>query len=189
MAEIFGFDMSKIIFVNMNPSEGVVAASKGDVDGLLSWEPNLSRLVGMGGSLYATGTAVYVTGAPQPQRLIYNNALLMASQSFIDGKPNTLKALLRAILKADQLLAKDRPQALAALEQELRIDADAIRVMTQSNIYGLALTDEVALGMHQMSDWALQMKRTQKPVSPADLMEPKFLAEIDPQLVRLQSKR
>jgi ABC-type nitrate/sulfonate/bicarbonate transport system substrate-binding protein len=113
----------------------------------------------------------------------------MASQSFIDSKPNTLKALLRAILKADQLLAKDRPQALAALEQELRIDADAIRVMTQSNIYGLALTDEVALGMHQMSDWALQMKRTQKPVSPADLMEPKFLAEIDPQLVRLQSKR
>ena len=189
MAGIYGFDMSKIIFVNMNPSEGVVAASKGDVDGLLSWEPNLSRLVSMGGSLYATGTTVFVTGAPQPQRLIYNNALLMASQSFIDGKPNTLKALLRAVLKADQLLAQDRPKALAALEQELRIDGDAIRVMTQNNIYGLALTDDVALGMRQMSDWALGMKRIQKPVSPEDLMEPKFLAEIDPQLVRLQSKR
>jgi hypothetical protein len=33
------------------------------------------------------------------------------------------------------------------------------------------------------------MKRIQKPVSPEDLMEPKFLAEIDPQLVRLESKR
>jgi hypothetical protein len=43
--------------------------------------------------------------------------------------------------------------------------------------------------MRQMSDWALEMKRTQKPVNPADLMEPKFLAEIDSQLVRLQSKR
>jgi len=96
---------------------------------------------------------------------------------------------LRAVLKADQLLAQDRPKALAALEQELRIDGDAIRVMTQNNIYGLALTDDVALGMRQMSDWALGMKRIQKPVSPEDLMEPKFLAEIDPQLVRLQSKR
>src|SRR5262249_12902235 len=70
-------------FRQHEPIEGVVAASKGDIDGLLSWEPNLSRLVETGGSLYATGTTVYVTGAPQPQRLIYNNALLMASQSFI----------------------------------------------------------------------------------------------------------
>ena len=79
--------------------------------------------------------------------------------------------------------------ALAALEKELRVDADAIRVMTQANLYGLALTDDVALGMSQMSDWALGMKRIQKPVRPEDLMEPKFLAEIDPQLVRLPPKR
>src|SRR3954452_22690977 len=104
---------------------------------------------------------MYVSGTPQPQRLMYNNALLMASQSFIDSKPNTLKAVLRAILKADQLLADDRPRALAALEKELRVDADAIRVMAQGNLYGLALTDDVALGMSQMSDWALGMKRIQ----------------------------
>jgi ABC-type nitrate/sulfonate/bicarbonate transport system substrate-binding protein len=189
MAALYGFDLGKINFVNMNASEGVVAASKGDVDGLLSWEPNLTRLVGMGGSLYATGTSMYVSGTPQPQRLMYNNALLMASQSFIDSKPNTLKAVLRAILKADQLLADDRPRALAALEKELRVDADAIRVMAQSNLYGLALTDDVALGMSQMSDWALGMKRIQKAVRPEDIMEPKFLAEIDPKLVRLHSKR
>jgi ABC-type nitrate/sulfonate/bicarbonate transport system substrate-binding protein len=188
MASLYGLDMRKITLVNMNASEGVVAASKGDVDGLLSWEPNLSRLLSMGGSLYANGTTLYVTGAPQPQRMLYNNALLMASQAWIDGKPNTLKAVLRAIVKADQLLANDRPKALTALQQELRIDPDAIRVMTENNIYGLALTDAVALGMSEMGEWALENKRIQKAVKPEDLMAPKLLAEIDPRLVRLEAK-
>jgi NitT/TauT family transport system substrate-binding protein len=188
MASLYGFDMRKITLVNMNASEGVVAASKGDVDGLLSWEPNLSRLLSMGGSLYANGTSLYVTGAPQPQRMLYNNALLMASQAWIDGKPNTLKAVLRAIVKADQLLANDRPKALTALQQELRIDPDAIRVMTENNIYGLALTDAVALGMSEMGEWALENKRIPKAVKPEDLMAPKLLAEIDPRLVRLEAK-
>jgi NitT/TauT family transport system substrate-binding protein len=188
MSGLYGFDIRKITFVNMNASEGVVAASKGDVDGLLSWEPNLSRLHSMGGTLYANGTTVYVTGAPQPQRLLYNNALMMASQDWIDSKPNTLKAVLRAIIKADQLLATDRPKALAALQEELRIDPEPIKVMTENNIYGLALTDAVALGMSEMSAWALENKRIQKGVKPEALMAPKLLAEIDPRLVHLEAK-
>jgi ABC-type nitrate/sulfonate/bicarbonate transport system substrate-binding protein len=188
MAGLYGFDMRKITLVNMNASEGVVAASKGEVDGFLSWEPNLSRLHSMGGTLYANGTTLYVTGAPQPQRLLYNNALLMASQDWIDSKPNTLKAVLRAIIKADQLLATDRPKALAALQEELRIDPEPIKVMTENNIYGLALTDAVALGMSEMSAWALENKRIQKSVKSEDLMAPKLLAEIDPRLVRLEAK-
>jgi len=186
MSKLYGFDMAKVQLVNMNASEGVVAASKGDVDGLLGWEPNLHRLIGMGGTLYASGVASYVTGTAKPERMLYNNALLMASQSWIDGKPNTLKAVLRALLKADLLLAQDRPKALSALEQELRIDAEAIKVMTANNIYGLALTDSVALGMTGMSDWALEIKRIQTPVKAADLMAPKLLAEVDPALVQVK---
>jgi ABC-type nitrate/sulfonate/bicarbonate transport system substrate-binding protein len=188
MASLYDFDMRKITLVNMNASEGVVAASKGDVDGLLSWEPNLNRLHSMGGTLYANGTTVFVTGSPQPQRLLYNNALLMASQDWIDSKPNTLKAVLRAIIKADRLLATDRPKALAALQEELRIDPEPIKVMTENNIYGLALTDAVALGMSEMSAWALENKRIPKTVNPEALIAPKLLAEIDPQLVRLEAK-
>jgi len=131
---------------------------------------------------------VFVTGSPQSQRLLYNNALLMASQDWIDNKPNTLKAVLRAIIKADRLLATDRPKALAALQEELRIDPEPIKVMTENNIYGLALTNAVALGMSEMGTWALENKRIQKTIDPEALMAPKLLAEIDPQLVRLEAK-
>src|SRR5580704_7154733 len=45
LAKVYGFDMKKVTLVSMNPAEGVVAASKGDVDGLLGWQPNLYRLI------------------------------------------------------------------------------------------------------------------------------------------------
>src|SRR5258707_3146665 len=56
LARQYGFDANKVTLVNMQPSEGVVAASKGDVDGLLGWQPNLFRLVKQGGTLYTTAT-------------------------------------------------------------------------------------------------------------------------------------
>lgn len=186
MSQVYGFDPKKITLVNMNQSEGVVAASKKEVDGLLSWEPNIHRLVGMGGTLYASGTTSYVDGTAKPERFLYNNALLMASQSWIDTKPNTLKAVLRALATANKLLADDRPKALAALEQQLRIDPEAIKVMADKNIYSLALTDDVGRGITGMSDWGLETKRIQKAVTPADVMAPKLLAEVDPALVTMK---
>lgn len=186
LSQLHGFDPKKVSLINMNASEGVVAASKKDVDGMLTWEPNIHRLVGMGGTLYASGTMSYVTGTPKPERHMYNNALLMASQSWIDTKPNTLKAVLRALVTANNLLASDRPKAVAALEKELRIDPEALKVMTEANVYTMALTDAVALGMTGMSEWAVESKRIQRPVTPAELMAPKLLAEVDPSLVTVK---
>jgi NitT/TauT family transport system substrate-binding protein len=87
MAKMFNIDTTKITMVNMNPAEGVVAASKGDVQGLLGWQPNLYRLTQLGGTLYATGTTLYVSGKLEPlpmsDQLQYNHSVPMAAQSWI----------------------------------------------------------------------------------------------------------
>jgi ABC-type nitrate/sulfonate/bicarbonate transport system substrate-binding protein len=187
MAKMFGFDSNKITLVNMNPSEGVVAASKGDVQGLLGWQPNLFRLVTLGGTMYATGTTLYVAEKPEPlplsDRLQYNHAVLLAAQSWIEGKPNTLKAVLRALRKATDLIAGDRPKALAAMQKQLRIDPDALQVMADANKYGIAITDALAASLRFQSEWALEIKRTPKPVTPEEGFAPQLLKAIDPQLV------
>jgi NitT/TauT family transport system substrate-binding protein len=187
MAKMFNIDTTKITMVNMNPAEGVVAASKGDVQGLLGWQPNLYRLTQLGGTLYATGTTLYVSGRPEPlsksDQLQYNHAVLMAAQSWIDGKPNTLKAVLRAVRTATALLASDRPKALAAMQQQLRIDPDALTVMADANKYAMGITDAVAASLKFQSDWALEIKRIPKPVTPAEVFAPQLLQEMDPQLV------
>ena len=192
MAKMYGFDTNKITMVNMNPSEGVVAASKGDVQGLLGWQPNLYRLVTMGGTLYATGTTLYVTAKPEllpmADRLQYNHSVLLAAQSWIDAKPNTLKAVIRALRQATDLLASNRPKALAAMQKQLRIDPDALKVMTDANKYDMAINDALAASLKFQSEWALEIKRTPKPVTPEAGFVPQLLQAIDPQLVSWRAR-
>lgn len=187
LAKMYGFDTNKVTMVNMNPSEGVVAASKGDVQGLLGWQPNLYRLVTMGGSMYATGTTLYVSAKPEPlpmsDRLQYNHSVLLAAQSWIDEKPNTLKAVMRALRQATELLASDRPKALEAMQKQLRIDPDALKVMADANKYDMAISDALAASLKFQSEWALEIKRTPKPVTPEVGFAPQLLKAVDPQLV------
>lgn len=187
MAKMYGFDMGKVTLVNMNPSEGIVAASKGDVQGLLGWQPNLFRLVGMGGTMYATGTTLYTTGTAQPlpfdDRLQYNHSALLASQAWIDQKPNTLKAVLRALKKSTDLLHTDREKALTALQQQLRIDLDALKVMVEANQYGLAIDEALAKSVVFQSEWALNVKRIPGPTDMGKVFGPEPLRAVDPALV------
>jgi len=187
LAKIYGFDIGKVTLVNMQPSEAVVAASKGDVQGMLGWQPNLYRLIKMGGTMYTTGSVSYVTGKPEPlpanDKMLYNHAVLLASDAWIRDKPNTLKAVMHALLRANDLIVKDRKKALDALEKQLRIDREAIDVMVDQNVYSLAITNEVAHGIEFQSDWAISIKRIPNPVRADDVLAPKLLAEIDPKLV------
>ena len=187
LAKDYGFDTSKVTLVNMQPSEGVVAASKGDVQGLLGWQPNLYRLVQLGGKMYANGTTLYVSGTeqklPYEQWLQYNHSVLLASQEWIDTKPLTLQALMRAMQKATALLASDRPKALSAMQQKLRIDADALEVMATANKYGLGLDSHLARSLSFQSGWALEIKRITAAVTPEEAFAPSILAAVDPSLV------
>lgn len=102
LAKRFDFDAKKVKIQNMNQSEGIVATSRGDVDGFLGFQPNLYRTVQLGGTMYATGTTLYVndgkaerlTGA---ERLYLSASGMIATEDWIKTKPNTLKAVLRAL--------------------------------------------------------------------------------------------
>jgi NitT/TauT family transport system substrate-binding protein len=194
LARQYGFDAAKVTLVNMQPSEGIVAASKGDVDGLLGWQPNLYRLIKAGGTLYTTATVSYISGKPEPligdKKLLHVYAFLLASDTWIKEKPRTLKALMRALKRANDLLASDRGKALDALEKELRIDdRDALKVMTDANRYSMAFDDDAAMAIRSQSEWALEIKRIPAAVAPEDVFSTGLLGEIDPKLVTWKPKR
>jgi len=194
LAKQYGFDPNKVTLVNMQPSEGVVAASKNDVDGFLGWQPNLFRLVKLGGTLYTTATVSYITGKPEPltgdKQLLYVYAFLLASDTWIKEKPKTLKALIRALKRGNDLMVNDRAGALDVLEKALRIDdKDALKVMTDANRYTMAFDEDAALAVRSQSEWALDIKRIPNPVSPDDVFSTGLMSEIDPKLVTWKPKR
>jgi ABC-type nitrate/sulfonate/bicarbonate transport system substrate-binding protein len=187
LAKLYGFDFNKVTLVNMQPSEGVVAATKGDVVGLLSFQPHLHRLVSLGGTLYATGRDSWINGTHQTlgpeDRLLYLNSAMIAQDSWIKDKPNTLRALIRAFNRATQLIATDRAKALDLVQKQVRIDADALAAIMNINEYSMALTVPMGLSISYLSDWALSIKRIPIAVTPDDIIAPRLLASIDPSLV------
>jgi NitT/TauT family transport system substrate-binding protein len=187
LARLFGFEFAKVTLVNMQPSEGVVAATKGDVVGLLTFQPNLYRLVSLGGTMYATGRDSWVTGTHEAlgpeNRLLYLNSMVMAQDSWIKDKPNTLKALIRAFNRATQLIATDRAKAMEQVQKQVRIDGDALAAIMNVNEYSSALTVPMGLSISYLSDWALSIKRIPIAVAPEDIIDPRLLASMDPSLV------
>ena len=187
LAKRYGFDMSKVSLVNMLPSEGVVAAEKGDVAGLLSFQPFLYRLTALGGSMYVTGRQSWISGQQQDlagsERFLFLNAILMAQDSWIKDKPNTVKAVMRAFDRATKLLASDRPQAVEIIQRGIKIDPAAISAIMNVNVYNSAITPEMASSISDLSEWALSIKRIPAAVKPTDIIDPTLLASQDPALV------
>jgi len=187
LAKTYGFDMSKVTLVNMQPSEGVVAADKGDVAGLLSFEPFLYRLVALGGTKYATGRQSWVTGQQQDlgpdDRLLYLNAILMAQDNWIKDKPNTVKAVMRAFDRATEFINSNRPKSVEIIHQGIKIDPAAIDAIMNVNKYTSAITPDIGLSISYLSEWALSIKRIPIAVKPEDIINPTLLASMKPSLV------
>jgi ABC-type nitrate/sulfonate/bicarbonate transport system substrate-binding protein len=192
LAKHYGFDISKVTLVNMQPSEGLVAAEKGDVAGLLSFEPFLYRLVGLGGTKYVTGRQSWISGTQQDlgpnDRLLYLHAILVAQDNWIKDKPNTVKAVMRAFDRATKFIASDRAQAVEIIQRGIKIDPAALAAIMNVNVYSSALTPGVASSISDLSDWALSIKRIPTAVKPADIIDSALLESMNPSLVTWQAK-
>jgi len=187
LAKRYGFDMSKVTLVNMQPSEGVVAAEKADVAGLLSFQPFLYRLVALGGTMYATGRQSWVRGheedlAPN-DRFLFLNAILMVQDNWIKDKPNTVKAVMRAFDRATSFVNSDRLKSVEIIGRGIKIDPAAIAAIMNVNQYSSTLTQEIGSSISDLSEWALSIKRIPIAVKPTDIIDPTLLASMNPSLV------
>lgn len=187
LARRYGFDHGKIRMINMAPSEGVVAASRRDVDMLLSWQPFLHRLTTMGGTLYVTGGTLHFTVPVQPlpeeEKLLQVHATIQVARDWIATRPNTLKAMLRALLKAGEVFRADRARAMTAMQQILRIPPEPLEVMAAANRYDVAISQALVNSYTFTSDWAVGIRRIPAPANPATGISTTLLEQVDPRQV------
>ncbi|UUZ92015.1 ABC transporter substrate-binding protein [Paenibacillus sp. P25] len=56
MGKELGVDVNKIKYVNLAPSDAVVALQKGDIDAMACWEPFITKAIQGGGKFLFSGT-------------------------------------------------------------------------------------------------------------------------------------
>ncbi len=187
----YGFDSKSIKIVYMQPSEAIVAASRGDVDGALTFQPHLSRLVQMGGTLYFTGTATYFDGKetmlPTEDRLLFVHTMMLANQTWLASNPNTMMAIIRAIIRANDMIVNDRPQAETILSKAFHTDIGTMHESMNENTYGIAMDDALMRSFAFTSNWMQSIGQIKAPMDPVASVDTSFLKQINPGLVTFKA--
>lgn len=187
LGQKYGFDASKVILVRMAPPETVAAFGRGDVDGALTFQPQLYNLLKLGGHLYFTGTATYFNGTKVDLALddwlLYIHAVLAVNENWVKSHPNTTAAVIRALLKANSMLLNQQAEAQKIMQDFFHADAEALHQAMGQNIYGLAIDASVKKSVQFSNDWLAKIHKIPGPVKPADTVYATILKGIDPKLV------
>lgn len=184
LAKMYDFDTKKVQLININQSEGVVAAAGGEVDGLLGWQPNLFRVVQAGGKLFVTGRTLFFGDAspkvlPGNDQLLYASTMIMAQDSWMKKNPNTAKAFLGVMEEANKILVSDKKRAMEALLSEIKVSPDVMEVMMDANRYKVGLDENLKNAFDFQNQWALNIKRIPTLVQAKDCVDASAMKSVN----------
>lgn len=183
----YGLDASKVELVNMGPTEMLQGFVQGTVDAVCLWEPlsTRARKAG-GGKVLVSGTRSYIPGKQGPNRVYGDHAVLFTTDAFIRDQGQTVRAVLTAVVKANEFIDKNKSEATAILAKEFDLDAIDMAGIMGVNRYTPVLDDELAADLNKLADFLYGLKRIQSPVKAADWIDSAPLKAARPELVKLK---
>jgi len=112
--------------------------------------------------------------------------VLFATETYIREHPAAIRAILAALLKANEFIGSNKAEATALLAKEFGLElADMADVMASNN-YTLALNDEMVRDLDQVADFLHGLKRIQSQPKAREWIDPDLLRAVRPQLVTIK---
>ena len=183
----YGVDQSKITMANMLPPDLLTAFAKGDIDAYAVWEPYLTKGEQLGGKVLHTGTQSYVPGAEGPKRIFSMACVVFTVESFLKQNPNTTVALLRGVRQAQQFLdnSANAEAVLDILSEPLNIPRSDLRKIMARNRYQLQIDQALLDSMDAQTEFLHSVGFLRGAPKARTYVEPRFLREVDPALVKI----
>lgn len=146
MGKELGVDVSKIKYVNIAPSDAVVALQKGDIDALACWEPFITKAIQGGGKFLFSGTKSELPDKKGDVKWMSVHTTMQVSDDFIKKNPNTIKAVLTGLKKATDYINKNRDEAIKILAPELHLSVEELTQIMSRNVYSMEVDDTYVNG-------------------------------------------
>ncbi len=143
--------------VALKPEEMQEAILGGKVDAVCTWNYPLTQIKLQ---LGANGTLFF-------DREIYTETFNIAvEQAFVQKHPETVKRFLRALIKAESLVAKNPKEAQAIMSAATKTDLGLIREVWSAFTYRVALDKTLLITLEDETRWAMKTKLTDQTVMP-----------------------
>src|SRR5258708_14147735 len=186
MAKQYGVDVSEITFVKLQPPDMAPALAKGDIDAMAVWQPWVLAGIKLGGKLYFTGNRSYIEGTEQTVNWMYLDSGLNVRTDFETKNPNTVKAMMRALMRAtDYINNTPLDKVAGVLSTPLNVPADDLTPIMKQNIYSNVVDQHVVDGLTTLMGWMLESKYVSKPIAPKDIYDLSLLQQIAPDHVKV----
>jgi ABC-type nitrate/sulfonate/bicarbonate transport system substrate-binding protein len=133
----------------------VDAFRKGEIQAAVAWEPTLSQVRTELGA-----NAVILQG---DERQIYSQTWNVATtQDFAHKNPETIKRLLRALLKADDFIQQNRKEARQIITRYAGVTEGAFEDYWKSYIPEVSLDPLLIQNLENQTRWAMKKKLTER---------------------------
>lgn len=190
MAEELGVDASKIKYVNLAPSDAVVALEKGDIDALAAWEPFITKAIQGGGKFLFSGTKSELPDKQGEVDWMSVHTTIQVTDGFLEKNPNTLKAVLRSLKKATDYINDNREEAIKILAPELHLTEEELTEIMSRNVYTMEVGDSYVNGSNgaPVGEYLLSVGNIKSIPEPASYHDLSLLKDVDSALITTELK-
>lgn len=185
MAKELGVDASKIKYVNLAPSDAVVALGKGDIDAMAAWEPFITKSINAGGHFLFSGTKSELPDKKGNVNWMSVHTTLQVTDDFLKNNPNTMKAVLRALKKATDYINNNRKDAVKLLAPELHLTEAELTDIMSRNVYSMTADDTFMKGSNGQGvmDYLKSTGNIKSVPEASSYIDLSLLKEVNPSLV------
>lgn len=156
--------------VDLSPGQVVPALTEGRVDAVVSWEPRTNRL------LDALGSDAVRFSAPSLYTWFWN---VVGATDFVQERPETARAVLRALMAATDYLVANPEPAQETITSRLSVSQAAVEPVWEVTTFDVSLDQALLLTMEHQARWVLRRSETT-----AARRVPNFLSFVEPSILR-----
>jgi len=137
----------EVQIINLKPEQMAEALLKGEVDAVSTWEPHLGQLT------QALGDGGAALRGDTPNIVSFNVA---GRSGFVKNNPEAVKKLLRALIRAEQLVDKQPDAARAIVAGALRIELAVLDTLWPGYSLRVRLEQGLVTLLEDQSRWAIK---------------------------------
>lgn len=144
--KVNGLNVKDINIINLRPEEMPVALARGDIDAYIVWEP----FVYNGANLIGNNSIIFSNSKIYP-----NTFNVVVNADFAYKNPDTLKKLLKTLLKADNFIQKNRNQSIKIVADSLGMDNKVLAQIWDDYNFEVSLDKSLVSNLEKDAQWAL----------------------------------
>ena len=173
-----GLTRREIAPVPLKPDEMQDAMLTGKVDAVSTWNYPLTQI------RHQLGAQAVVHYDSQIYTDTFNIA---AKQDFVQRNPQTVTGFLRALIQAEDFVAKHQQEAQDIVTAAVKVDKELVKEVWDVFVYQVKLDQNLLITLEDETRWAMKNKLTDKTVMPnyKDYVHVESLMAVRPEAVRI----